>query len=233
MRIRHTIFIFLLVVLVCHVYSQDRCSIRGRVLDNVTKDPVSGVNVIVRGEKKGTMTDTAGYFHLELLGRQSRIIAFSHIAYEKEVRTASFDSTDDVRFRIYLSPDTIKLKEIVITGRKQIVPSEAAEKSALYSFSGDEFERLGEEDMERALRYMLPDIIKRREVRMLNESADFTLYVDGEWKESLLIDEIDPFNIRRVKVWGWLGKFGDIDAFPIGYPLHRGNYVILIDTKQK
>ena len=214
-------------------YAQDRCTVSGRVLDYESKEPIRGVNVIIRGGKLGTMTDTAGYFRLELPNRERRTVVFSHIAYRKEIRIASFDTTREVRFRVYLVPGVINLQEVVIAGKKQVVLSKIAERKALYSFGGDEFEKLGEEDMDRALRYMLPEVVARPEVRQMFDGAGFTLYVDGEFKESVYLDQIDPFKIRRVMVWGYWGKDKNIDAFPIGLPLIRGKYVILVETRQE
>lgn len=205
-----------------NVVGQDRGTIKGRVLDHATQKPVSGVNVIVRGGKTGTMTDTAGYFRLELPDRQKHIIAFSHIAYQKETRLVSFDTTREVVLRITLFPDTLRLQEYVITGFRRIVISEAAKRRALWTIGGDEFEKLGWDDMEKALKYMLPF------------QQNFTLYVNGEFQESHVLRELDPYTVRRVMVWEMLGPGHNktIDIFPIGMPLHTGTHVISIETKQ-
>jgi len=210
---------------------QDHDVVRGRTLERSSHEPIPGVNVIVRGEKKGTVTDSTGSFMLDLTSSQARIIVFSHVAYQKETRLVSFDSTHDVVLQVLMESDTIRLSEVVITGKKQIVPSKEAEKRAAYSIGGDEFERLGEENMERAMSYFLPFIIKRPESRMSSSAADFTLYVNGEWKESIELSDLDPFRVRRVLVWDYLGINSDIDLFPIGMPVRIGQYVVLIETK--
>jgi hypothetical protein len=212
-------------------YCQDRCVLSGNVIDRNSGQPIPGVNIIVRGEKIGTTTDTSGIFRLNIPTRQSRIVVFSHIAFQKETRLVSFDSSGEARLRISLISDTIRLSEVLITGKKRVVPSKEAEKRAAYRIGGDEFERLGEENMERALSYFLPFIIKRPEARAASSSSDFTLYVDGEWKESITLSDVDPFRIRRVMVWDFLGINKDIDLFPIGMPVHAGGYVVLIETK--
>lgn len=229
---RPSFCLVLILLLLETATSQLKYSIRGRVLDRETGEPIPSVNILVRGEKVGTFSDTSGYFKLQIPTSQSRIVVFSHVAYRKIARAVAFDSTFDMRLRIYLDRDTIPLKEVVIVANKQRMPTEAAEKTALYSISGDEFERIGEEDMERALAYLVPGVVARREVRMLRDSSDFTLYLNGEFKESLSLDEINPFTIKRVKVWGYLGYFKDIDVFPVGFPLLRGRYVVMIETRQ-
>jgi hypothetical protein len=79
---------------------------------------------------------------------------------------------------------------------------------------------------------------------MASQADDFTLYVNGEWKESLTLSDIDPFTIRRVLVWESRGRSVVIDSqrrttgygrsinvFPIGMPLRRGKFVVLVETE--
>ncbi len=213
--------------------SQDRWMVEGRVFDDETRMPVPGVNVLVRGERSGAMTDTTGYFQLQFQSGSPRILVFSHVAYRKTAWRVEFDSTREAGFRVYLIPDTIRLGEVVVTAKRQLVPTKAAERRASYAISGEEFERLGEERMERALMYFLPFIVKRPEERMKKGGEDFTLYVNGEWKESLTLDDVDPFSVRRVMVWEYWGIATDIDMFPLGFPPHGTKRVILIETSQK
>jgi len=228
-------------VVLCAVYvaslsslhGQDRWNIEGRVFDDATRLPISGVNVIVRGEKSGAMTDTTGYFALQFQSGDPRVLVFSHVAYQKQARRIAFDSTRAAGFRIYLVSDTVKLGEVVVTAKRQLVPTKTAEKRAVLTIAGDEFERLGEERMERALKYFLPFIVKRPEERSRKGGEDFTLYVNGEWKESLTLDEVDPFSVRRVLVWEYWGVAGDIDMFPLGFPPHGTKRVVLIETSVK
>jgi hypothetical protein len=233
LTVRFIFFTGVWLIVLSNAAAQNRTTVRGRTFEQHSGQPIPGVNVIVRGEKKGTVTDSAGSFRLDLPSDRARIIVFSHVAYQKVTRLVSFDSTRDVTLQIAMVSDTIALKEVLVTGKKQIVPSKAAEQRAAYHIGGDEFERLGEQDMERALSYFLPFVIKRPESRMVSSSADFTLYVNGEWKESIELSDLDPFRVRRVLVWDYLGVNKSIDLFPIGMPIHTGQYVILVEMKQQ
>jgi hypothetical protein len=226
--------------------AQERAILKGVVIDNETDRPIPHVNVIVRGEKIGTSTDSTGSFRLELPTGVRYVLVFSHVAYRKEARPISFEDSGELRVRIYLDPEPIQLQEFVVIGRQRVVISKMEIEHALFQLSGDEFERLGEEDMEKAMQYLLPAQVKPLPSRMKSNGDDFTLYVNGEWKESIFLEEIDPFSVRRVLVWEALGTernidprgidvgYGrDIDAFPMGLPLRRGKYVILIETKQE
>jgi hypothetical protein len=225
-------------------FAQETIVVKGRVFDNETQKPVASANVVVRGEKKGATTDSTGSFRLELASQQKHILSFSHVAYRKEIRELAHAESKEIELRVYLVPEPIYMQEVVVYGNREAVLTKAAEKRAIHNIGGDEFEKLGEEDMERALIYFLPDVVNRLDKRMASNADDFTLYVNGDWKESLTLSDIDPFTIRRVLVWEQLGRKTDIDSqgktggygrsidvFPPGMPLRRGKFVVLVETK--
>jgi hypothetical protein len=224
--------------------AQEQIVVRGRVLDNETQKPIAGANVTIRGEKKGVATDSSGNFRLNLTPGARHVLAFSHVAYRKETREIAPDGVKDVEFRIAMTPEAISLQEVVVYGKQDVVLTKAAVDRAAYRLGGEEFEKLGEEDMERAMTYFLPDVVKRLDKRMMSNADDFTLYVNGEWRESLTLSDIDPFTIRRVLVWEQLGRATDVDSqgrsvgygksinvFPPGMPLRRGKFVVLVETR--
>ncbi len=215
------------------LFSQGLGVVRGLVLDFETNKPVPNVNVIVRGEKKiGTSTDSTGWFRLELPVQKRQLLVFSRIGYGKVVRELFVETKTDPPIRLYLQPEPVTLGEVVITAEKKYALSQADLKRALYAVGGDEFERLGEPDMDKAMQYMFPDIVKSQLARVSRNTDDFTLYVDGEWKETLMLDEINPFSIKRVVIWGGPFKKQPGAFSPIGFPLIRGSrYVILIETR--
>ena len=136
---------------------------------------------------------------------------------------------------INLVRQTIALGEIVVTAKKPFSLTEEEVKRASFNIDGNEFELLGEPDAEKAMQYLLPDIIRPLRDRLSFEKNDFTLYIDGTWKESAYLDEIDPFSIKRVVVWEELGSSQSPlahDIFPLGMPLRRGNSVVLIETTE-
>jgi epoxyqueuosine reductase QueG len=120
-------------------------------------------NVIVRGEKKGATTDSTGYFRLELAAHQKHILAFNHVAYRKETRELAPGALKEVEFRMYLVPEPISLQEVVVYGNRDAALTKADENRAVHRLGGEEFEKLGGEDMEKALRYLLPDDVNRIE----------------------------------------------------------------------
>jgi hypothetical protein len=58
-------------------------NISGKVVDKFNKLPIPGVNVIEKGTKNGTVTDTSGNFRLNVSDSKA-IIIFSFIGYESQ-----------------------------------------------------------------------------------------------------------------------------------------------------
>ena len=204
---------------------------KGTVIETDTRRPIPGVNVTIRGTVIGTSTDSLGFFYVEIPIGKPAVFVFSHLAYKKVARNAFLERKGEVEYLIAMEQEPIKLEEVLVTSK---LP--ASQKTRTWLLSAAEFERLGESDMEKALMYLIPDVIKPLRDRMKMDSKgfssnDFTLYVNGEWRESIFLADIDPFTVRRVQVWEGLGREKTIDSFPIGMPLRRGTAVISIDTK--
>lgn len=224
-------------LLVASLFGQERFILKGEVTDSETRKPVPYVNVLVRGEKIGTSTDSAGFFQLALPTGVHYVVVFSHVAYRKLARDVFSEEAKGIELRVSLQPEPIQLQEVTVLGRKPVTLSKAAIERAAWRVDGAEFERLGEPDMEKTMEYLLPTIVRPLVVRMslvqrgdrlVDSPSDFTLYVNGEWKESLFLDDIDPFSVRRVLVWDVV----PVDMAPLGLPLRRGaRYVVLVQTK--
>jgi len=204
-------------------FAQQLCKLSGSILDASSKAPIPNVNIIIRGTTYGTATDSSGYFEIELEADQKYIIAFQHIAYDKVVRELSLGNDKEIQLRVFLKESEVELPEVTVVSEKS-----ADDKRAYWIMDGAEFERHGEKDIEKALIYFFPDIIKPMLDRIRNENNDFTLYVNGEWEDTMHLDEIDPFSIKYIKIWR---AHGGIDYAPLDMPLRVGNYVVLIVTK--
>jgi hypothetical protein len=124
-------------------------------------------------------------------------------------------------------PQPIRQQDVVVTARKRFVLTRVQEQRASWRIDGAEIKRLGETEMEKAMVYLFPDQVKPLESRMMSEAQDFTLYVDGEWKESIFLNDIDPLEVRQVLVY----TTKPVDWIPVGLSLRRGSCVIYIQTR--
>lgn len=82
--------------------------VTGKVIDS-KKEPLIGVNVVVKGTTNGTITDFDGNFTLN--ASQGDILQFSYIGFtQKEVKVTSATLT------IEMAEDTETLDEVVVVG---------------------------------------------------------------------------------------------------------------------
>ena len=124
---RHFLIVCMLVLLsVQHVNAQNN-TIKGVVLDAVTKEAIIGANVVVKGTTIGTATDMDGNF--EFMGPVNSTLVVSYVGYmEKEVLF-----TGSIPLEILMEDDSFLLGEIVAIGygsqrRKELTGSVAGLK---------------------------------------------------------------------------------------------------------
>ncbi|MEJ5995896.1 carboxypeptidase-like regulatory domain-containing protein [Pedobacter sp. Du54] len=90
--------------------------ISGKVIDEKTKQGISGVSVYLNNSTFGGQTDTAGRFLFKatLIGKTTLII--SHLAYERKVYSLEDKNVESLLFS--LKPQTNVLNEVVIKSKK-------------------------------------------------------------------------------------------------------------------
>ncbi len=84
--------------------------IKGRVTDEMG-EPLPGVNIIVKGTTKGTVTDTDGKFRIELTPEE-KILMFSSIGYH----TQEIDVSNMTDLEVTLLTDLRSLENVVVVG---------------------------------------------------------------------------------------------------------------------
>lgn len=89
-------------------FGQQRIS--GTVTDAVTGETLPGVNVLIKDQAAGTVTDLNGSFMLEVRGNNT-VLIFSFVGYETQEVNAASQSRIDVG----LQPSETALNEVVVT----------------------------------------------------------------------------------------------------------------------
>lgn len=103
-------------------YAQQR-TVTGAVKDGGTGEALPGVNVVIKGSSKGTITDIDGKFSLAVESDQD-VLIFSFIGYVKEEIPVNGQTSVDVN----LTPDVTSLQEVVVVGygeQKKVVATGA------------------------------------------------------------------------------------------------------------
>jgi len=119
-----------LLLVFCVQLAAAQVNISGVVTSSDDQLPLVGVNVYIKGETGGTVTDNNGYYLLRVASRSDTII-FSYIGY-REQRTVT--GTGDV-LNIVLEPQVRQLEEIIVMAYTEKSKTEIS--SAVVSLSAD------------------------------------------------------------------------------------------------
>ena len=112
--------------------------IEGLVLDAETKEPIEGVNVLIKGIDIGTLTDEKGSYFLKISEKRikSDSIVFSHVSY----KTLEIPYTSNSQnYSVYLFASVTNLNEVKITEKRNLKQSIKYEqlapmKNGVYEF---------------------------------------------------------------------------------------------------
>lgn len=88
----------------------------GRVIEDSTRRPLAGVEVILEGTKKQTTTDGAGRFLLNDLPTGNKVVLFRFVGYRPQRVRVILNQTDTTRVEAVLVSDRVRLEPIVVTG---------------------------------------------------------------------------------------------------------------------
>lgn len=132
MKTMYQKLLLLLLMLPISVLAQN--TLKGKVSDNATGEPLPGVNVTVEGTTNGTATDIDGNFTLGNVSPGSRIV-FSFIGYASQTVEYSNQGTINVT----LLEDATQLEEVVVIGYGTTSKKDAT--GALTNITAKEFNK--------------------------------------------------------------------------------------------
>ncbi|MDB5261709.1 MAG: SusC/RagA family TonB-linked outer membrane protein [Adhaeribacter sp.] len=85
--------------------------ITGRITDGDTKEPLPGVNIMIKGTSTGTATDANGNYSLEAVGSEA-VLVVSFVGYLKK----EIPIKNQTIIHVSLMPDLAQLNEVVVIG---------------------------------------------------------------------------------------------------------------------
>jgi outer membrane receptor protein involved in Fe transport len=134
-------------------------TIRGKVLDATSGEPLIGANVFVTGTTTGTITDYDGNYSLEGVGPGMVSVTTSYISYETQVfNDVEVPSGDIVILNANLNLSSQQIDEVVITARQReqteaaVLVMKKKMPSVLDGISSQQISRLGDSDAASALK---------------------------------------------------------------------------------
>lgn len=108
------VFLFLTLSQFCFAQKDSLVTnIKGTVINNETKLPLSNVHVINASRVKGTVTSPSGTFEIE--AKVNDTILFTYLGYENVKVKVTNDWAKDITTKIYLSEKTYILEEVVVS----------------------------------------------------------------------------------------------------------------------
>ncbi len=203
--------------------------ITGTVTGQGTKEPLIGVNVIIEGTTKGTLTDYNGNYVIEVPSSES-VLVFSYIGYE----TQKIQVNDRTVINVQMVADNFQLDELVVIGygtqKKKLVTGATAQ------VSGSEIQNVNTTSTLRALQSQSPG------VSIISTSgrpdAEFKINIrglgtTGNAEPLIVINGIAGGDLRNISP-------SDIESVDILkdaasaaiYGARAANGVILVTTKQ-
>ena len=203
---------------------------KGRVVDE-NGNPVSGVNVIVKGTKKGTQTDKEGKFSISVARSGSVTLSFSSIGFG----TKDLISVPDENLSVQIKREALTQEDVVVIGYQTVKRKDVL--ASISSVGSKELKDIPINSAAEALNGRLAgvtattaegsqDAAVRIKVRggMSISGDNSPLYiVDGIQIENAL-NNLSPQDIQSIDV------LKDASATAI-YGARGGNGVILITTK--
>lgn len=114
--------------------AQENVPVSGTITDGVTGEPLIGVNVVLKGQPTGTITDFDGKYSLEV-PREGAILVFSYIGFKSEEIPVEGRFVLDVA----MVPNVEMLEELVVIGYGKVKKKDLT--GAVAQISSDNLEQ--------------------------------------------------------------------------------------------
>ncbi len=195
--------------------------LRGKVIDDKSKEPITGASVYASNLDKGTITDTEGNYRL-VLAKGEHIITYSYINYEEKLTDLKIYNDGSININLEEVPRL--LDEVVVSDRanREIVTSSVGQTQ----ISIREIKRapalLGEVDLIKQIQN-LPGVTTTGEA-----SSGFNVRGGGVDQNLILYDGLPIFNSSHA--FGFFSAFNseairDVTFYRGGIPAEYGGGV--------
>jgi TonB-linked SusC/RagA family outer membrane protein len=204
----------------------------GTVIDDVTKEPLPGVNIQVEGTTLGTITDIDGKYTIELPNSNSSLV-YSFVGYNTQKVQANAQNSV---INVSLVPDVQSLEEVVVVGYG--TQKSATLTGSVTELKGKEFIKSPQVNVSNSLAGRTSGVIANNRsgepgydgstfyIRGMSTTGnnDVLIVVDGIPGQIGGLDRLDPNDIASITVLK--------DASAAVYGSRAANGAILITTKR-
>jgi hypothetical protein len=116
--------LFLLFLIYSDLFCQSKGNIRGFVADSSNGEILAYSTIKVKGEKKGTLTDTRGYFFISSVSAGSQTLIISNVGYKTITMQIDIEKGKTVSLNIKMLPSSFRLGDISVLGEKTERPND-------------------------------------------------------------------------------------------------------------
>lgn len=191
MKSHFPVFLIIAFFLLATVAYAQTTTIRGKVVDAETKEPVPFANVLLKGSNIGTVTDLDGKYVLQTTSTQYPTLQISFLGYKTVFRNINLGETQEINVR--LTSDATVLQEV------EIRPKGEKEKYRNKNNPAVDFVR---------------EMIERKKKNRLEHYAAAE-YEQYEKLQMSLSNMSDKFKQRRIfRKYKWLFDNVDTVTFP-------------------
>ncbi len=110
--IRISLFLFCFFGCLSPVLAQK--TVRGKVVDGITGDPLIGASIAIKDTPVGTISDVDGRFEINNIQEDEVVLSIYFMGYESIERTVNVNSREPITIRV--QPGSIELEEVVVSG---------------------------------------------------------------------------------------------------------------------
>lgn len=198
---------------------QESASVSGYVTDFETGETLISANIAIADSKKGTSSNTSGYYNLTNITPGTYTIVATYIGYERYEEEITFEPGENLRLDIKLKPEGYQLEEIVVESQKE----------------KEEQRNIGVAQIETELIKKVPSVFQAdvfRSIQLLpgvKAASDFSsgLYIRGGSPDQtlILLDRTTVYNPTHF--FGFFSTFNpdavkDVRLYKGGYPAKYG-----------
>lgn len=197
-----------------------RGTVSGFVEDAVSKEPLIGATVSIKGIKAGAYTNKSGYFSISNVPVGQQFVVVSYVGYKKKEVSVSIPRGGGAKLRVALVSDTSRGRELTVTANRDEDKREIS--ISRVNIPIEQLSQLrigGEADIFRALQ-MLPGVLTSSQI-----SSGLFIRGGSPDQNLVLLDGMTVYNPTHL--FGFISAFNndaikDVDLIKGGFPAEYG-----------
>ena len=201
------------------LFAQQSASINGYVSDAQTGETLISANIAIQDSRKGTSSNTSGYFSLQNIDPGSYTIIATYVGYQQYEQEITLKPGQSRRLDIKLQPAGVQLEEVVVESEREQEEQRDIGIAQLQTQLINDLPSVGQTDVFRSLQ-LLPGV---------KAASDFSsgLYIRGGSPDQtlILLDRTTVYNPSHF--FGFFSTFNpdavkDVRLYKGGYPAQYG-----------